>query len=342
MTEALHPHTAEHRREWQLLRDDLQSEVERRWDTPGEELEAICRHALVPAGKLLRPLLCLESAVAVGGNAAQVLPAALAKEYGHVASLIHDDIIDGDDTRRGNPSIQHLFGIDRAILAGDNLLFSMFQSLAECQSRGIGADRIVQAVRAFAEMGTDMCRGATAELTLSGDITATLDSYLRMIRLKTGAATKGACQVGAILGGGSTEQVQALASYGEQFGIAFQILDDLIPYDHDSHPTDKPATSDLRNRRPTLPILLAYHAAQPRDRTLLEQMLSGSLDPDAAYNQVRDILHRTDALTAARHHARLHLENACAALTVVPVTPSRTQLTRLADDMFPTEIHTRI
>ncbi|MDH6135189.1 geranylgeranyl pyrophosphate synthase [Kitasatospora sp. MAA4] len=315
-------------------RDELGAEAERRWRGEQDEPETICRHALLPAGKLVRPLLCLESATAVGGTAAQVVPAALGIEGGHVASLIHDDIIDGDDTRRGRPSVQHQFGIDRAILAGDRLIFSMFQGLAECQDRGVATERIVQALGVFAEMGADLCRGAMVELALCGDASSTVEGYLTMTRLKTAAGIRGACQVGAILGGGTSEEVHALGVYGDQLGTAFQIHDDLLPYDHDSPATGKPGTSDLRNRRPTLPILLAYQAAQAGDRDVIEQMLAGFLSPDTAHGQIREVVHRTGAMTAARRMARQHIGHARDALAALPATPSRTRLALLADDVI--------
>ncbi|SOB89072.1 polyprenyl synthetase family protein [Streptomyces sp. 1331.2] len=327
-------HRAGYRRTLSAYRDELRAEVERRWGAEQQEPETICRHALLPAGKLVRPLLCLESTAAVGGTAAQVMPAALGIEAGHVASLIHDDIIDGDDTRRGRPAVQHRFGIDRAILAGDRMIFSMFQGLAECQDRGVPTERIVQALRVFADMGADLCRGATVELALGGDPSCTVEDYLAMTRLKTAAGIRGACQIGAVLGGGTPEEVHALGVYGDELGTAFQIQDDLLPYDHDRSPTGKPATSDLRNRRPTLPILLAHRTASPGDRDTVEQMLAGRLDTHTAHRRIHEVVHRTGAMAAAHRIAQRHLHRARAALTALPATGSRTRLTLLADDVL--------
>jgi len=326
-------HDDQRRGGWQAHRGELRAEIERRWGTQPDEPETICRHALLPAGKLLRPMLCLESAAAVGGLVDQVTPAAIGLEYGHAASLIHDDIIDGDDTRRGCPSVAHRFGTDRAILAGDRLIFSMFQALTECRDRGVPAERIVQALGVFADVGADLCRGATVELALCGDAASTVETYLMMARLKTAAAIRGACQVGAILGGGTPEEIDALGTYGDALGTAFQIRDDLLPYDQDSRLMGKPAISDLRNRRPTLPILLAYHTAQASDRTVIEQMLTGRLTPDTAYSQIHEIVHRTDAMTGAHRMAQQHLDHARDALTALPATPSRTRLTFLTNDL---------
>ncbi|MBD0693582.1 hypothetical protein BG452_13535 [Streptomyces sp. CBMA123] len=314
--------------------DALRAELERRWENRGEALEAICRYALLPAGKLVRPLLCLESAVAVGGRAEQVMPAALGMEYSHVASLVHDDIIDGDDLRRGSPSVQHLFGIDHAILTGDMLIFTAFQALAECEERGVAAGRVVAALRVIAGMGADLTRGATAELTLAGNAAATLEAYLTMIRLKTAALIRGACQVGAILGGGDLREIHALSRYGEELGIAFQIQDDLLPYGRHRDTMGKPADSDLRNRRPTLPILLAHQSVRDDDRALIEQMLTGRLPPGSTQDQISQVVDRSGAVSTARAMAHRHAAEAREALTGLAATPSRDWLANVIDELI--------
>ncbi len=141
------------------LTELLRSAIAARWVAEHGPLDAICRYALVPHGKLLRPLLLLHAVVAVGGEIDPVLPAAVGAECGHVASLVHDDIIDGDEMRRGQRSVQSKFGIDDAIVAGDALIFDIFRGLAECAGRGVPADRIVQALNTVARGGIDLCRG---------------------------------------------------------------------------------------------------------------------------------------------------------------------------------------
>src|SRR5438874_12820396 len=115
----------------------VESKLAGDWNPAGRRLDSACRHALLPGGKLVRPLMLLESAGAVGGDVESVLPAAAGAEAGHVASLVHDDIIDGDDTRRGRPSVHAAFGMDDAIVAGDALIFYLFAGLAECARLGV-------------------------------------------------------------------------------------------------------------------------------------------------------------------------------------------------------------
>jgi geranylgeranyl diphosphate synthase type I len=287
------------------------------------ELAALHRHALLPPGKLLRPLLVVESALAVGGagegNAGAVppdavLPAAVALELLHTGSLVHDDIIDGDTERRGRAAVHYRFGLHRAVLGGDALFFQPFELLTSCGELGVPADRIVHACRVLAEAGRELCRGAVLELDQAGTPWLPVHAYLRMAGLKTSPLLSGACRIGAILAGADPSRVEALGRYGHALGLAFQARDDLLPYDTPPETTGKPADSDLTNGRPTLPVLLAYERADMQDRLLIEGLLAGadgtstatatlSTSTVTATPRTRalmaDVLHRTGAVGAA-------------------------------------------
>ncbi|MEU9191886.1 polyprenyl synthetase family protein [Streptomyces hundungensis] len=215
------------------LRDVVLRELERRWPAGATGVEEVCRDALLPPGKLFRPCLLLASAQAVGGDPMKALPAAIAAEYGHVASLIHDDIIDADTVRRGRPAAHRKYGADEALIAGDLLFFSVFEGLAECRDRGIPADRVVDAVGAIARAGTDLGRGQSLEARLTGSRVFEVGQYLEMVRLKTAALFRAACEIGGILGGGGPSALAALVSYANHLGVAFQVHDDLLPYTSD-------------------------------------------------------------------------------------------------------------
>jgi geranylgeranyl diphosphate synthase type I len=298
-----------------------------RWDAEAGRLGEMARHALLPMGKLFRPVLLLEAALAVGGRIETVLPAAVGTEGGHVASLVHDDIIDDDAVRRGRPSVQAKFGVGDAIVAGDALIFDLFLTLAECRERGAEPDRIVRALEIVAKAGLDLCRGQMleAELTATGD--RDLDRYILMISGKTGALFRGACQSGAVLAGGDDEQVDGLGVYGDELGIAFQMCDDLFAYmDQGDDVVGKPALSDIRNRRMTLPIILAYQNADARVEQDLDRAMNPDTDESEAYELLRTTMKRTGALEAARSQAIRHAATAADALSVLPPTPSRDRL----------------
>lgn len=294
-------------------------------------LGEMCRHALRSPGKMFRPILLLQSAAAVGGTIAHVLPAAIGTEIGHVASLVHDDIIDDDDLRRGQPTVHAKFGAANAIVAGDVLLFELFRCLAECRRSGAADSRIVSALEVVAHAGIDLCRGQSLEAELTASASHDLDLYILMIQLKTGALFSGACRAGAILGGGSDSQAAALGRFGSELGVAFQICDDLLTYiGHSDEAIGKSLLSDIRNQRMTLPIILAYRDAGPETEQLLTASLSGLLKPKVALNTVRDALSRSGAVERSRELALAHAREAVDALNALRPGPNRDQLAQYA------------
>jgi geranylgeranyl diphosphate synthase type I len=232
-----------------------------------------------------------------------VVPAALAMEYLHVATLVHDDIIDADDLRRARPTVHVAYGIPDAIVAGDHLIFAAFEAIAECAGHPIAPRALMAATAALATAGADLCRGQLLESRLAGDPTVDVSAYLTVAALKTGALFGAVCRVGAALGGGTAEQIDGLGRYGEELGIAFQIRDDLLACVLTAEATGKPATSDLANGRATLPVLFAYQAGDAAVRERLVALLrSGSASvPELA--EFHGLLAGTGALTAARERA---------------------------------------
>lgn len=284
----------------ELLHRDLLDFWHRR-DT--NELDRLSEYALVPPGKLLRPLLILESARCVGGHPEDLTELALSLEYLHVATLVHDDIIDGDSTRRGRPSVQAAFGMPAAIVAGDGLILETFATLAGARPDNVTDTAIVAVVAAIASAGLSVCRGQLLETELASDLDSSVDQYREMAGLKTGALFEAACRAGAILGTGMRKWVDALGAFGRLLGTAFQVRDDLLAFDGTPTRVGKPSESDLRNHRPTLPILLAHQRAASEDRERLEQAFAEE-DPDAeSYALVREIVLRTGAHEEAGKYA---------------------------------------
>jgi geranylgeranyl pyrophosphate synthase len=295
-----------------------------RWVGSGDSLlEVACLDALFPPGKLLRPILCLESAKAVGGTAEQVLAFAAGIECLHVASLIHDDIVDQDPVRRGRASTAEQYGLAEALVAGDGLSMAGIAAMLS----GGPAERVLDAARVIVEALRHMCRGIMRETEIRGDLTCGVPAVLNVMQAKTAALTGAACQAGAILAGARLEEDRALRRYGEQLGMAFQIRDDLLPYTAEDRMTGKTAISDVANLQPTLPVLLAYEAADEADRNRLATVFRGGTDPLAAHRDILAVLTRTGALTKAARMASSCAEQARAELTGLP---DSTQLAELA------------
>jgi geranylgeranyl pyrophosphate synthase len=289
------------------------------------QLANVCRYAVSAPGKFFRPILLLESALAVGGDAYQVLPAAAGTEGAHVASLMHDDIIDGDQMRRGLPAVHVVFGRDDTIVGGDALIFYLFGALANCADRGVESSRIVMAMNRAAEAGHDLCRGQMLEEAIRSDYDCKLDSYLEMIELKTGALFRASCFIGATLGGGSELAAAALARYGTCLGIAFQIRDDLLPYLSSDEEAGKSRMSDLANRRMTLPFLLCREQAGEQVAEL-DALMTGQDDLQGRYERLSYLLNASGSITRAVEMASRYAAEAIDALSILPDSESKTSL----------------
>ncbi|MFW6691880.1 polyprenyl synthetase family protein [Streptomyces sp. MAR4 CNX-425] len=306
------------------------------------------RWALSPPGKLVRPLALLASAGAVGGRYEAVLPAAVGVELAHVATLVHDDIIDGDGLRRGRAAAHRKFGTAHGMLAADALFFALFQQLGACRRSGVPDRSVLDAVEALGAAGQRTARGVAQEIALSGGLhglTGRADggiaAYVEMVRLKSASLFHAACHVGALLGGGSAEQTRLLGAYGEAVGIAFQIRDDLLPYvareDGDAGPrAGKPVCSDLRNRRPALPVLLTHRLGGSAERAVLAELVDGTADAPARRRRLAELARDTGALHAARSMARAYVDRCHRALAPVPAGADRDRLARLADEVAET------
>jgi geranylgeranyl diphosphate synthase type I len=311
----------------------LAEELHHRWPERADRLTTITRYAVLPAGKLLRPLLTLHSAAAAGRQPEGIVPAALGVEYLHAATLAHDDIIDGDATRRGRPSVPAAFGNTHALLCGDHLIFAAFGALAGCRATTPGA--VAEALNVLAVAGADLCRGQLMEDRLTGDPGASTESYLEMVRLKTGALFRAACQIGALLADADPAQVAGLAQYGEHLGVAFQIRDDLLAYGTLAEQSGKPAASDLVNGRSTLPVLLAYqHSAAP-DRERLTEALRRGADHPGAVADFGALLARTGALHRSREHLATYGELARSGLSPLDSSESAAVLCAIAQWVSP-------
>jgi geranylgeranyl diphosphate synthase, type I len=227
-------------------------------------------------GKAIRPTLVLLSAHAVGGVSAAGVPAAVAVELVHNFSLLQDDVMDGDLTRRHRPTAWSVFGLNAAILAGDALLTLALDVLAAS-----GHPAATEGTRMLSAAVQDLVEGQCADLAFEQRAQVELAECLRMAERKTAALMGCACAVGAAFGGGSPEQVQYLRGFGDHLGLAFQHVDDLLGIWGDPAVTGKPVYSDLHSRKKSLPVVAALTSDTPAGRELAalfhrDQPLSGA------------------------------------------------------------------
>jgi geranylgeranyl diphosphate synthase type I len=214
-------------------------------------------------GKAIRPALTLLAAEAVGGVAAAAMSGAVAVELVHNFSLLHDDVMDRDTTRRHRPTAWSVFGINSAILAGDSMLMLALDVLADS-----GHPAAQQGTRLISGAVQALLDGQAADLAFEERGDVDLLECVRMAEGKTGALLGCACEIGALFGGGRPEQVAHLRGFGEALGLAFQFADDLLGIWGDPEVTGKPVYSDLRNRKKSLPVVAALNSGTEAGREL--------------------------------------------------------------------------
>jgi len=239
-------------------------------------------YSLFAGGKRVRPILCIAAAEAVGGDPGEVLVAACALEMIHTYSLIHDDLpaMDDDDLRRGKPTCHKQFDEATAILAGDGLLTEAFHILAAAAPRHEGREAVLLEVTELLARSAGyrgMVGGQMLDLQAEGR-KITLKELETVHRMKTGALLAASCRMGALLGGGNRQEVAILTGYGEKFGLAFQVTDDLLDVEGETAEMGKPAGSDERRGKATYPALLGVAAARQWARALVDQAVR-ALEP---------------------------------------------------------------
>lgn len=259
-------------------------------------------------GKLIRPSLVLFTTEELGGNIEQALPAAIGLELVHNFSLIHDDIQDHDEIRRGRKTVWNLYGIAQAINAGD-----LMQALAVAQGARAGKE----IVAALVEATVAMIEGQGLDLAFEEE-EVDVASYLNMIDKKTGALIRCAFRMGGLLAGSPSDVVQDLVEMGRDLGRAFQIRDDLLGIWGNGTVTGKPQGSDIRRRKKSLPVSMAFAQACSEDRDLLTEVYSRKEIEDEDIKRVIALMERANVRQTCEEQVSAHLEQARARLATLP------------------------
>jgi len=256
-------------------------------------------------GKRLRPVLAIAAAAAVAGGAswsAQVRSGAVSVELVHVGSLVHDDIIDEADERRGVPTVNHIEGSSHAILVGDYLL----------ARAGVEAARVSKEVaEVLAETIADLCDGQSRETVDLFNVDRQVDAVLKSVNGKTAALMRASCRIGALCTGYTGDQVEALSRFGEAFGMAFQIVDDVLDIVSTNRAMGKPVGNDLREGVYTLPVLYALQADHDE---LLRSRLGQVINDPVSVGELLELVKANGAIEQALDMARRFNRTAADAL----------------------------
>lgn len=265
-------------RSWTALRQDVEAALAVRVgpesDCPPKLQEAMA-YSLMAGGKRLRPVLVLLACEAVGGDLARAMPAACAVEMVHTYSLIHDDLpaMDDDDFRRGRPTNHKVFGEALAILAGDGLLTRAFEVVArEIHPGDVAAACVAELARASGMIG--MVAGQVADLEAEHQPDLTISQLEAIHRRKTGCLLTSSLVMGGLCGGASARETEALSTYGQCLGLAFQITDDLLDIRGDVGIMGKAVQKDAAHGKLTYPKLLGEAGSEAEARRLIEQATS--------------------------------------------------------------------
>ena len=272
-------------------------------------------HLFRAGGKRFRPLVVLATARMLGGQQAELrsIPLAAAVEVFHTFTLIHDDIMDEDEVRRGVPTVHKLYGTPTAILAGDLLHALSYRAIMDSLKRGLPGGYVLQALDALLEASVRVSRGQGYDMMFEKLEKVSYHDYLDMIYLKTSALIEASARLGAI-GAMSDREIQdAMAEYGRFVGLAFQIRDDILGVFGDPAKTGKPVGSDLYRGKKTVLLLYGLEKSSGQDREILEKIARGQATREVVEKAV-EVLRRVGALEYAQELATRYSETAKAIL----------------------------
>jgi len=290
-------------------------------------VERVGKLTLQAGGKRLRPAFVSLAAKATGReyNVERARSLGAGLEMIHMATLIHDDVIDNATTRRGRPTAGAEFGNTAAILVGDTLLARAMLLLSR--------DGDVELVRLVAEAVVDVAQGEVRELEVRGDFDLEENAHLDILRMKTASFIECCCEVGAMVAGADANVCEALRVYGHHIGMAFQIVDDLLDYRGDRSKTGKPSATDFKEGQATLPLIYLRERLSDAEANIARRRF-GNNPNDDEIRMLTDWMDTRGAFARAERVARDHVNRALQALDTLPPTFSKELLETVAEYVF--------
>ena len=299
-----------------LIRDRMASEHAPR-------IPEVTQHLVEAGGKRLRPMLTLAAAHICGYDGPFHVHLAATVEFIHTATLLHDDVVDESQQRRGRPTANLLWDNKSSVLVGDYLFARSFQLMTEPGS--------MRVMRILSNAAATIAEGEVLQLTAAQNLATDEEIYLQVVRGKTAALFSAATEVGGVIAGAPDNQVQALFDYGDALGIAFQIVDDLLDYQGQSAATGKNVGDDFRERKLTLPLIKAVARADAEERAFWSRTIEKGQQTDADLDHALVLLNTHNALTDTKSEALGWAQKAKAALVPLPEHPIKEMLDDLAD-----------
>ena len=283
----------------------------------------VTAHLVEAGGKRLRPLLTLAAARMCGYDGPFHIHLAATVEFIHTATLLHDDVVDESQRRRGRPTANLLWDNKTSVLVGDYLFSRSFQLMVETGS--------LRVLDILANASATIAEGEVLQLTAAQDLATTEATYLQVVRGKTAALFSAATEVGGVIAGAPEPHVRALFAYGDALGVAFQIVDDLLDYGGTAEVIGKNTGDDFRERKLTLPVIKAVAQADAAERAFWQRTITKGDQREGDLEQAMAIMARHGAMQAARQDALDWAAKASSALAELPDHPLRGMLQDLAD-----------
>lgn len=293
-------------------------------------LRSAMAHYPAAGGKRLRPLLATIACEAVGGKAEAALPFGVALEMVHNFTLVHDDVMDGDETRRGIKTVHAVYGVPEAILSGDALFARAFEIALESEVEDRGRVKLIEVLAKSVRL---LAEGQQMDMDFERAKKVTSDQYMRMIELKTAVLYEAAAKGGAICGGASEAEEKAMAEYGRLMGLGFQIADDVLDLLSDQETFGKPVLNDIRNGKKTLIVVQALEDLTGPDRTEFLSILGKKDASKEKLVRARDILDEVGAIDHAMKVADGLVKEAKDNLSLIRNSGHKKTLLEMADFM---------
>jgi octaprenyl-diphosphate synthase len=301
--------------------DDVNSVIIEQLESDVAMVENVGHYIVEAGGKRLRPMLVLLAARALGASGPAQVKFAAVVEFIHTATLLHDDVVDVSELRRGRPTANSQFGNAPSVLVGDFLYTRAFQLMVSLENHEL--------LRMMADTTNTIAAGEVLQLIRAGDADTTEAQYYDVIDRKTAALFAAACGGAGLLGAADPETVASLGRYGRSLGIAFQLIDDVLDYEGDPEETGKNVGDDLAEGKPTLPLIHVMENGSPEQAALVRRAITEKRREDFA--AVVEAAKACDSIRYTREAALAHHDEALSALDSLPESEARDAMASLAD-----------
>lgn len=312
-----------------LLHDDMKAVNKSIIDHMQSDVPMIPQLAgylIASGGKRIRPLLTLACTRMFDADTARPFGLAASVEFIHTATLLHDDVVDGSDERRGQKAANLVFGNQASVLVGDFLFSRAFQLMT--------ADGSLEVLRILSDASAIIAQGEVKQLTTANNLETSMDDYIEVVSAKTAALFAAACEIGPVIAGQDKQAQAALAEYGMALGIAFQIIDDVLDYNAEQEKLGKAIGDDFREGKMTAPVLIALEHASDDERAFWTRTMGELNQEDGDLARAMDIMTSHDSLNKGVKLAEDYAAKAIAALDSLPAAARDSELGMALKDLI--------